>query len=438
MEDVRVATGASSCRLGIEMHAIDTPTPEQVAADQRSRLCAAMVEIVSETGYHAVTVRGLCALAGVSSATLYKLFPEGKQQCLLHVHDAAVRRTARRVADAYATAGERKRLACAFEVFLQEVAAEPKLARLALVDALGAGTVALERSEHMQRLFEAMVNVGLLAEGRGTPPALVIKGIVAGVARVARVRLLEGRIAELGSLSGPLLDWARGYSSSAPASLLADDNCHALPRRAVRRSRQSAGGGRARVLRAAAQLAVLEGAGALTVAEIAEAAEVPLHSLEEELSDPRRCVLEAFELLTAEALALALVSARSAEDWEAGVYWGMVAFTRHVATDPVFARLAFIEVYALGPAGVEAREKLLGAFAGSLWACAPRQARLEGVAAEASVGAVWGILHHYVLQGEAKVLPRIAGKLTYMLLSPTQGAERAVEAILAERSRGAP
>lgn len=396
-----------------------------------------MVELVSDAGYQAVTVRRLCALAGVSTNTLYRIFPDGKQQCFLHIHDAAVRRTARRVANAYAAAEEQRRLARAFEVFVEEVAGQPQLARLALIEALGAGTAALERMEHMHRLFEAMVNVGLLADGNGAPPALVIKGIVAGVARVARVRLLEGRVSELGSLSGPLLDWALGYSSSAPTLLLADERGHEICAKPARRFARSAGGDRARILRAAAQLAVLEGATTPTAHEIAEAAEVPFETLEQELADPRRCVLEAFELLTAEALALAIVSARSAEDWAAGVYRGMVAFTRHIAVDPVFARLAFIEVYALGPAGVETREKLLGAFASSLWSSAPREARLEGIAAEASVGAVWGILHHYVLQGEAKVLPRIAGKLTYMLLSPAQGAERAVEAILAERERRA-
>lgn len=422
---------------GIEMHAMDTPTPEQVAADQRLRLCAAMVELVSEAGYRAVTVRRLCARARVSADALYRLFPEGKQQCFLHVHDLAAKRTARRVAGAYAATGEHRRLTRAFEVFLEEVAREPRLAWLALVEAPGAGTAALERMEHVQSLFEAMVNAGLRADGQVAPPALIVKGMVAGIAHVVRVRLLEGREDELGGLAGPLLAWTLGCRSSAPALLLADDR--EISTEAVLRPGHGAGGDRARILRAAAQLAVLEGAATLTAGEIAEAAELPFHALaHEELADPCRCVLEAFELQTAEALALTLVLAHCADDWVAGIYNGMVALTRHIAHDPVFARLAFVEVYPLGSIAVDTREKLLGAFASSLWTSAPRGARVEGVAAEASIGAVWGIVHHYVLRGEAEVLPCLAGKLAYMLLSPALGAERAVEAILAVRDRGAP
>ena len=55
----------------------------EVAADQRARIHGAMVSLVSERGYSAVTVRELAGAAGVSTRAFYehfawqgRLFPE--------------------------------------------------------------------------------------------------------------------------------------------------------------------------------------------------------------------------------------------------------------------------------------------------------------------------------------------------------------------------
>src|ERR1035438_298370 len=70
---------------------------EQVASHQRARIYAAMIELVAERGYGAVTVLELARLAGVSKHTVYEHFPGGKQECFLCTYELIVRRSSRRV-----------------------------------------------------------------------------------------------------------------------------------------------------------------------------------------------------------------------------------------------------------------------------------------------------------------------------------------------------
>jgi hypothetical protein len=48
---------------------------------------------------------------------------------------------------------------------------------------------------------------------------------------------------------------------------------------------------------------------------------------------------------------------------------------------------------------------------------------------EATVGAIWGIVHNHVTRGAARLLPDIAGYATYMALTPVLGADEAVAII---------
>jgi len=51
---------------------------------------------------------------------------------------------------------------------------------------------------------------------------------------------------------------------------------------------------------------------------------------------------------------------------------------------------------------------------------------------EASVGALWGVLHKEVNVGRARQVPRIAAVLAYFVLSPILGTATAVETIRKE------
>jgi hypothetical protein len=49
---------------------------------------------------------------------------------------------------------------------------------------------------------------------------------------------------------------------------------------------------------------------------------------------------------------------------------------------------------------------------------------------EASVGAIWGIVHHHVTRGATHLLPGLADYATYLALAPVVGHEAAVQVIL--------
>ena len=112
---------------------------EEVARNQRIRLYGAMIESISQRGYHATTVAHVIGLAGVSRRAFYEQF-SNKEQCFLAPYDIVVAGTRKRMLDAWA--GERgwaNRVHAACKTMLDEVAENPKGPRLVLVDSLGIG-----------------------------------------------------------------------------------------------------------------------------------------------------------------------------------------------------------------------------------------------------------------------------------------------------------
>jgi hypothetical protein len=100
----------------------------------------------------------------------------------------------------------------------------------------------------------------------------------------------------------------------------------------------------------------------------------------------------------------------------------------------VFARCAFIEVFALGPKGIDRRSRLMDSFAALLMSQAPRDERPSEIVAEAIVGAVWQIAHGYVAHDRSHGLAGIADHACYLVLAPIIGAEATMERIAARAS----
>jgi AcrR family transcriptional regulator len=188
-----------------------------VASHQRARLHGAMVEIAGEHGYEAVTVRKLASLAGVSSRTFYKHFGE-KEECLLSTYERLVRRTARRMVEAQKGGRDwRERLRRGLRMLAHDIAAEPKAARLVLVEAFAVGSPALERMSRAEAIFESVVGASFTQEPGevAPPPPLVAAGIVAGATRVARIRILAGGVGAAPSVADELTEWALSYTGGA-------------------------------------------------------------------------------------------------------------------------------------------------------------------------------------------------------------------------------
>jgi hypothetical protein len=106
--------------------------------------------------------------------------------------------------DVLAGAGQLERLRAVVEAFACEVAAYPNAARLVLVEALDAGPAALAGMKRTTRQAELVISQSLGEDPDAPAPSpLMVRGIVAGGARVVRARLLDGSAA---GLAGELWD----------------------------------------------------------------------------------------------------------------------------------------------------------------------------------------------------------------------------------------
>jgi AcrR family transcriptional regulator len=408
------------------------PGPELVARHQRARLYHAIVELVLARGYAVTSIKAVCALAGVSRRTFYDLFGDAhappKQACFLAAYEYVVGGAARRVRLSYRTEPDpHRRLQRAFEQFAHELVARPQFARFALIEPLGGAPSARLRIDCSRHLFEKMIGASFQDGPDGvTLPALVVKAIVCGVERIARQRLLADRVQELPGLAEELLSWALSYRSPAVRELKA-----VRPRGGTApvpfRPHAHADSDRARMLRCAARIAAAGGYAQLSPGRIASAAGVHEGRFNELFASTEQCLLEALDRMALEAL-VAVAGARPGDATGVGLHGRVVALMRHLAADPCLVQVAFQEIFALGYPGVARRDRSLGRFTTFLTLSKPA-APPAGLVAEATVGAIWGIVDHYATRGAARRLPMVAGHATYMALAPVLGAHAAVEII---------
>jgi AcrR family transcriptional regulator len=412
------------------------PDHDAVASNQRSRLIGAMIEDVAERGYTGVTLARLVALAGVSKRAFHEQFGT-KHAYFLATYDAIIRNAIRRINQAYRSEGEwQAGLKAAFNAYASEVVEEPKAARLVLVEALGAGPDALARMRRTRLTFEEMVGASLgQAPDGATLPPLVAKGIVYGVERITRQVLLAGDVAELPALADELLAWALSYPSVASAGLAAPSLAHSTEDRdapARWRPRARAESDRARVMRCAAQIAAAKGYAELSRAQIVRDAGISEARFDELFESTEQCFLAALERLGLETLVCAARAFQDSDEWLAGMHHAIRALMRHVTANPVLVQVAFVEIFAVGPAGIRHRERLLGQFTDELMRGLPKSRVPSRLAAEASVGAIWGIVNDTVTRGAKHLLPGIADYATYVALAPVLGGEAAVQVIACE------
>ena len=251
-----------------------------------------------------------------------------------------------------------------------------------------------------------------------------------GVERITRQRLLAGDVDELPALADELLAWALSYRSPAAARLgaVSSAQCAGFAPCCPRARGENDW---ARLLRCAAEIAATGGYAQLSPARIACEAGVVEARFDELFEGSEQCFLDALDRLSLEALVCATRAAQRTGGL-AAVHAGVAALLRHIATSPVLVQVAFVEIFALGPAGIERRERLLGQFTEQLMRGLPQARAPSRLATEASIGAVWGILHHHVTRGATHLLPGLAGCVTYIALAPVIGGEAAAEAILCD------
>ncbi len=181
-----------------------------VAEMQRRRLLLAFGEVASASGLEAATVGRVCEQAAVSRRTFYELFSD-REDCLLAAFDQAIARLAHRVGPVFGAKGSwRERTRAALALVLEQLDAEPDVARLCLVEAGRGGPELLERRRHVLESIAEAVDEGRSQVRAGVgPPPLTAQGVVGGVLSVIHTRLIESSPSANGRARGAKAKRAR-------------------------------------------------------------------------------------------------------------------------------------------------------------------------------------------------------------------------------------
>jgi AcrR family transcriptional regulator len=407
---------------------------EDVARNQRTRLFGAMIESVAQRGYQQTTVAHVIGLAGVSRRAFYEHFAN-KEQCFLATHDIVVANARKRMLDAWA--GERgwaNRVHAACKTLLDDVARSPNGARLVLVESLGIGPRARERMQLASFTFERLVAGAFQADptARGFPQ-LTSRTIVAGVRHVVFALMLERREHELFGLTDEVLDWVESYRTPGAARLGV-----LMPARPPRTPPAPAAflvadDRRARVLGSVVHLTLDSGYASLTDPQIAQFAGISTEAFHRQFADKEECFLAVLDEFVGEALTAVAPSLQDADSWPDAVYAAMGAFVDYLVAHQALLRIAFVDVFEVGPRIIGRITRAVEGFTDLLTEAGPEPVRGPRLARQAVTGALWGMIASYVTHDRLARLPVLVDHLAFTVLAPYVGTRQAIETVTEAR-----
>ena len=175
---------------------------------QRLRMLDALANAVAEKGYARATVADVLERAGVSRATFYEHF-SNKEAAFLAAYEAGVDILLAGATEALANAGDDPldRFERVLRAYLETLAAEPAIARTALVEIYAAGPEAVKRRFELQLRF-----VDFIAEifgARSKRDRFACEMLVAAISSLATAKVAVGDTDDLPALRGPLMEYVR-------------------------------------------------------------------------------------------------------------------------------------------------------------------------------------------------------------------------------------
>jgi AcrR family transcriptional regulator len=410
-------------------------SPELVAQNQRERLLAAMVVAVAERGYEQTPVADLLKLSGISRTTFYQHFPGGKEECFLAAVDAAMAAALDAVEDACAAEGSwDERVARAFEALALAIVDQPAAARLCLVEIHSAGPEGVAHAERAAGGFAWLLTeaFGRSPERAAVPPA-ISSALVGGIRKVLESRVNRGELAALPALMPDLRDWALSYRN---------------PPTPIRRPRSRPpveGTSRMvihdqveRIFGAVAATVAEKGYPAMTLDDIVKNASASLTTFYQHFDGKEQAFLAAYDTAMAQAGAAAMPPYRWSRSWPLAVRAALEAFLAFFAAEPLWARLAMVDVLSAGPAGLEHRDRAFGLFEEILAPGLEQAPDVSPLAVEAIGGAIHGLVYEQIRRRGPEHLLQILPTATFVALAPFVGAEEAIVVANkgAQRSRG--
>ena len=418
-----------------------------------------MIELAAERGYREVTVAGVSARAGVSSATFYEQFPN-KEACLVSAHRESAQRlltaTSRATAELQRT-GERtpEALRAALKTLMVTIQREPDAARIVFIEGLSGAPRLRDESVRllgrMEAGTEAAIDSVTSGEGPIDLPAIAIVGAVRNiVSRRLRVHGEDGLLRTV----GPLADWIISYrlppgssrwtnrprrdatallratTARLPDGRFGADRLprgrHGLTHGQVLRSQ------RTRIIAATAEVTRQKGYASTTVADIVAGAGVAKDAFYEHFQDKEHAFLEAQQHPTQFILDRCAEAYFRVPDWPHRLWNHLETLVGMIVENPAIAHLRLVECYAAGPAAVQRAEEITRAFNIFIeegYSYAPDDMPRSHLFSEAITGAIFEVIRTHTARGEPWRLLGLVPQLTYLGLAPFLGAAEAIELV---------
>jgi AcrR family transcriptional regulator len=406
---------------------------EAVARHQRARLYGAMIEAIDRQGYRATTVAHVIALAGVSRRAFYEQFTN-KEDCFLATYDIAVARSKKRMLEGWlAERGWANRTHRACQAFVEDTMRNAKASHLVLVDGLEIGVSSRERMLRSALAFERALAAGfkIAPDGIQLPP-LAPKAIVGGTRYALFDRLRNEREGELPALTDELLDWISAFRS--PAARIGAAN--AIPHTPAEPARFLEGDEkRARVLGAVVHLTLDQGYRDLTDPQIAQFAGMSTESFHKHFPNKRTCYLAVVEAFLDETVETIATAGARASNWPEAAYLGVKAAVEHLVAHPGLVKMAFVDIFEVGPGVADSLGRSLEKLARRLREVSPEALRAPMLSHEMVVGAMWAVISSYAVSKRIKYLTSLTDHLAFIVLAPYIGPKTAALTIEATRRR---
>lgn len=386
-----------------------------------------MVACCDRQGFANTGVEDLLEASGLSRGTFYAHFSD-RFECFAATEAEILRLTFSALERRLQDEGDPERRARgALEAFVDLLVTQPAAAKTCLVDYFMAGVpgmlpmaAAIERVTALARRSLEEIQVGVAM------PAELARAIVAGFHKVIYNRVASRRTAELPDLVPELWDWALSYldlpgplrgTVRQPNKIRVGE----LPPFAALSAEQ-------RIIRAFASVASENGYRATTVAEVCAAASVSQTTFYRYFADKQDLLVAALHSSGAQLLAASVPSARRAPDWASGVKVVVEELCNFYACEPEFAMLRTTEVYSGGEEALAIRDTAeMEALRGALEPALAERPDLSPITLEATMGAIVGVLYEAFHTDGAARMPKAAPFLTFLVLAPLTGADRAYE-----------
>ena len=408
-------------------------SPAEISSHQRLRLQGAMVEAVARHGFAGTTLRELVALAGVSRTTFYEHF-ENKQDCFLSTFDVIVEELGVRVGEAYRSGGDfRTQLLAGLGSFMDLAVEEPAAASLAAVDSLTLGAAGVAHRQRAAEAFEVLVQQSFAhsPSDREVSP-ITVRAIVAGIRGVTYRRLRARKAEELPGTVPELVDWALGFQQPeseatrrAVAAASVPQAGEPTPQASTvgweeppdsRRSRAELSQ-RERIVRAAARVVVERGYEALSIPAISSAAGTSNQTFYEHFSSKRDAFLDAFEILSAEALTQSVAAYQRASGGPEALGTGLRGMLEYVAANELFAHLAYFELPTAGPPALDRADATMDVFGNFLRSTPELGPPLPQSIMEAIPSGIWAVIQKEITEGRLQTLPELAPEVARIIVA---------------------